>query len=81
MPVVVNGHARTLGIVRKQRAERRGEWAACKFQFDVYGPSNICAVTDQIETIRDHFGVNKTTAMRLALKLTADAVRAGRLRL
>lgn len=79
--IVVDGRERVLAYRQKSEAGGTRRWNYRKFQFDVYGPQQYGAVSEHIETIKAHFGVNKADAMKIALKLTADAARAGRLRL
>jgi len=45
-------------------------------QFSFYGNA-IAALESNLNTIREHFGFNRTDAVKLALHLTAQAIRDG----
>jgi hypothetical protein len=70
---------RTVALVT--RKDRPGDWASQKFQFDVYGPTNISEVEDDLDRVRRHFRVSKANAFKIALRLTAKAIEEGGLSL
>jgi hypothetical protein len=86
VPIVV-GNKRIPPLARVKPGTGERGWAARKYrvgangaQFIVYG-KKIQAVEDNIAVIRAHFGCNRTDAFKMALHLTADAVRRGKLSL
>lgn len=86
MPVVV-GNKRISAVVKAKPGDGERGWNARKYkvgnngaQFLIYG-AKILAVEDNIAAIRAHFGCNRTDAFKMALHLTAQAIRNGRLSL
>lgn len=88
MPVV--DHGQRVNVVHRNHKPPNKEqerWTRRKYrigsngvQLHVYG-NNIKATEADLKVVREHFGTNITDSFRVALRLTAQAIRKGRLSL
>ena len=75
MPIV--DHGRSIAVVPNGKPPS-ARIRRVRYYLDVYRKDEALRVTEDMRVLREHFGLNNVETLRLALHLSANAVREDR---